>query len=163
MGSDPQYAKWPLLPLAQHVFTLTNSYATRPAQQLAARNLQDAISEHKMAPLYRHLAHPIEGILNAVGEGSASTIGKPPSRKSSAVGMIASKSASSSIPMAWDEALYKSLKADNDRELDEIQKEEDEAVEKAGDTEIQAARGKRAEFWARVGDKVPTNHRTWSP
>lgn len=154
MGSDPQYAKWPLLPLAQHVFTLTNSYAARPAQQAAARSLQDAISEHKMAPLYRYLAHPIEGILNAVGEGMATTPGKPLSRKSSAVGMIASRSASSSIHMAWDEALYQSLQADNERELEEIQKEEEEAVEKAGDIEVQAARGKRAEFWARIGDKV---------
>ncbi|KAK1759495.1 putative 26S proteasome regulatory complex component [Echria macrotheca] len=153
MGSDPQYAKWPLLPLAQHVFTLTNSYASRPAQQGAAKSLQDAISEHKMAPLYRYLAHPIEGILNVVGEGSASAPGKPPSRKSSAVGMIASRGASSSINMAWDDALYKQLKADNERELEEIQKEEDEAVEKAGDVEVQAARGKRAEFWARIGDK----------
>jgi 26S proteasome regulatory subunit N7 len=153
MGSDPQYAKWPLLPLAQHVFTLTNSYAARPAQQAAAKNIQDAITEHKMAPLYRYLAQPHEGILTAVGEGSASAVGKPPSRKSSAVGMIAARSASSSIAMAWDEALYQSLQADNDHELEEIQKEEDEAVEKAGETEIQAARGKRAEFWARVGDK----------
>ena len=154
MGSDPQYAKWPLLPLAQHVFALTNSYAAKPAQQAAAKNLQDAISEHKMAPLYRYLAHPIEGILNSVGEGSASVTGKPPSRKSSAVGMIATKGSSSSIQMAWDDEFHQSLQADNDRELAEIQKEEDEAVEKAGETEIQAARGKRAEFWARVGDKV---------
>ena len=35
-------------------------------------------------------------------------------------------------------------------------KEEEEAAEKAGETEVQAARGKRAEFWARVGDKVLT-------
>lgn len=153
MGSDPQYAKWPLLPLAQHVFTLTNSYAARPAQQAAAKSLEDAITEHKMAPLYRYLAHPIEGILNAIGESGASAVGKPPSRKSSAVGMIAGRNASASIPMAWDEAMYQSLKADNDRELEEIQKEEDEAVEKAGEIEIQAARGKRAEFFARVGDK----------
>ncbi|KAK5652721.1 hypothetical protein OQA88_9574 [Cercophora sp. LCS_1] len=153
MGSDPQYAKWPLLPLAQHVFTLTNSYAARSAQQQAAKNLQDAISEHKMAPLYRYLAHPIEGILNAVGEGSAGAAGKPLSRKSSAVGMIASKSAASSIHLPWDEAVHQSLQADNDRELEEIQKEEDEAVEKAGDIEVQAARGKRAEFYARIGDK----------
>ncbi|KAK0709772.1 26S proteasome subunit RPN7-domain-containing protein [Lasiosphaeria miniovina] len=153
MGSDPQYAKWPLLLLAQHVFTLTNPYASRPAQQASAKSLQDAISEHKMAPLYRYLAHPVEGILNPVGEASSSVVGKPTSRKSSAVGMIATKGTSSSINLLWDEALYQSLQADNQRELDEFQKEEDEAVEKAGDTEIMAARGKRAEFWARVGDK----------
>ncbi|KXX83430.1 hypothetical protein MMYC01_200024 [Madurella mycetomatis] len=153
MGSDPQYAKWPLLPLAQHVFTLTNPYAIRTAQQAAAKHLQDAISEHKMAPLYRYLAHPLEGILNTVGEGSANVPGRPLSRKSSAAGMIATRAPTASINLAWDEALYQSLQADNERELEEFQKEEEEAVEKAGDTEIMAARGKRAEFWARVGDK----------
>ncbi|KAK0743332.1 26S proteasome subunit RPN7-domain-containing protein [Schizothecium vesticola] len=152
MGSDPQFAKWPLLPLAQHVFALTNSYAPQPAQNAAAKKLQDAIAEHKMAPLYRYLAHPTEGALNAAGEGSSNVPGKAPSRKSSAVGMMASKTSSiTAIP--WDEALYQSLQADNDRELEEIQKEEDEAIEKAGEIEIQAARGKRAEFFARVGDK----------
>ncbi len=76
--------------------------------------------------------------------------------------MIATRSPTASINLPWDEALYQSLQADNDRELEDIQKEEDEAVEKAGDTEIQAARGKRAEFWARVGDKVrrPAKHNT---
>lgn len=161
MGSDPQYAKYPLLPLAQHVFTLTNPYASRTAQQASVKNLQDAIDEHKMAPLYRYLAHPTEGILNAVGEGVASAsssktssqAGKPPSRKSSAVGIIASKNPTTSVVLSWDEGHYQKLKAANDEELDGFQKEEDEAVEKAGETEIQAARGKRAEFWARVGDK----------
>lgn len=154
MGSDPQYAKWPLLPLSQNVFTLTNPYASRPAQDAAAKKLQDAIEEHKMAPLYRYLAHPLEGILNVVGEGGASAPGKPLSRKSSAVGMIATKSPTATVTIPWDEGLYQKLKGENDRELEEIQKEEDEAVEKAGDTEIMAARGKRAEFWARVGDKA---------
>lgn len=156
MGSDPQYAKWPLLPLAQHVFTLTNPYAARSGgvtQQSAAKALQEAIAEHKMAPLYRYLAHPLEGILNVVGEGGSSAPGKPLSRKSSAVGMIATKSPAASISLPWDEAVYQQLKNDNDRELEEIKREEDDAVEKAGDTEIMAARGKRAEFWARVGDK----------
>ncbi|KAL1841666.1 hypothetical protein VTJ49DRAFT_6772 [Mycothermus thermophilus] len=154
MGSDPQYAKWPLLPLAQHVFTLTNPYASKPAQQTAAQQLQDAITEHKMAPFYRYLAHPIDGILNAVGEGSSGGAqGKPLSRKSSLSGMIAPGGTAAAVTIAWDEGLYQSLQADNDRELEEYQKEEEEAVEQAGETEIQAARGKRAEFWARVGDK----------
>jgi len=156
MGSDPQYAKWPLLPLAQHVFTITNPYASRQAQQTAVKSVQDAIDERKMAPLYRYLAHPLDGILNAVGEGSSGSgaAGKPLSRKSSAVGMIATKGPSASVVLPWDEGLYQRLQEDNQKELDEVQKEEDEAVEKAGETEIQAARGKRAEFWARVGDKV---------
>jgi 26S proteasome regulatory subunit N7 len=161
MGSDPQYAKWPLLPLSQQVFTLTNPYADKAAQRVALQTVQDAISEHKMAPLYRYLAHPIDGILNAVGEGAVSsnsnsypTGGKPPSRKSSAVGMIATKAPTSSVAMGWDESLYQKLTEENNKELEEFQKEEAEAEEKAGETEIQAARGNRAEFWARVGDKV---------
>jgi 26S proteasome regulatory subunit N7 len=154
MGSDPQYAKWPLLPLSQHVFTLTNAYATKPAQQAAVKALQDAISEDKMAPFYRYLAHPIDGILNTVGEGGASGPGKPLSRKSSLVGMIATKAPATTVSLPWDEALYSKLKEDNDKQLAEFQKEEDDAVEQAGDTEIMAAKGKRAEFWARVGDKV---------
>ncbi|KAG6017437.1 hypothetical protein E4U41_004219 [Claviceps citrina] len=153
MGSDPQYAKWPLLPLSQHVFTLTNGYASKAAQQAAAKVLQDAITEDKMAPFYRYLAHPVDGILNAVGEGGASAPGKPLSRKSSLVGMVASKAPTMNVTVAWDEALYEKLKEDNDKELAGLQKEEDEAVEQAGDTEVMAAKGKRADLWARVGDK----------
>lgn len=157
MGSDPQYAKWPLLPLSQAVFTLTNPYASRnggASQQAAVTTLQGAIAEHKMAPLYRYLAHPTEGILNAVGEGASSAAVRPQSRKSSAAGMIATKSPTASISLPWDDALYQKLKEDNDRELEEYKKEEEDAVENAGDTEVMAARAKRAEFWARVGDKV---------
>ncbi|EEU46906.1 hypothetical protein NCS52_00335900 [Fusarium sp. LHS14.1] len=153
MGSDPQYAKWPLLPLSQHVFTLTNAYASKTAQQAAVKVLQDAIAEDKMAPFYRYLAHPLDGVLNTIGEGGASAPGRPLSRKSSLVGMVATKPAATVISLPWDEGLYNQLKEDNDRELQEFQKEEDEAVEQAGDTEIMAAKGKRAEFWARVGDK----------
>ncbi|CAM1502002.1 Fc.00g039860.m01.CDS01 [Cosmosporella sp. VM-42] len=149
MGADPQYAKWPLLPLSQHVFTLTNAYASKTAQQAAAKALQDAIAEDKMAPLYRHLAHPIDGILNTFGEGGASAPGKPLSRKSSLVGMVATKPSTTTVTLPWDEGLYAQLKEDNDKELEGFQKEEEEAEEQAGDTEIQAAKGKRAEFWAR--------------
>ncbi|KAI8681364.1 PCI domain-containing protein [Fusarium keratoplasticum] len=154
MGSDPQYAKWPLLPLSQHVFTLTNAYASKTAQQAAVKALQDAIAQDKMAPFYRYLAHPLDGVLNTIGEGGASAPGRPLSRKSSLVGMVATKPSATVISLPWDEGLYNQLKEDNDRELQEFQKEEDEAVEQAGDTEIMAAKGKRAEFWARVGDKA---------
>ena len=58
------------------------------------------------------------------------------------------------VILPWDEALYEKLKAQNEKELEDIKKEEEEATEKAGETEIQSARGKRAEFWTRVGDKV---------
>lgn len=151
MGADPQYVKWPLLPLSQHVFTLTNGYASKQSQLAAVKALQDAIAQDKMAPFYRYLAHPIEGILNAVGESSSSAPGKPPSRKSS---MVATKAATGAVNLPWDEDLYNKLKEDNDKELADFQKEEDEAEEQAGDTEVMAAKGKRADFWARVGDKV---------
>ena len=54
----------------------------------------------------------------------------------------------------WYYLDYDSLKAENEKELEAIQKEEDEAAEKAGETEVQAARGKRAEYFTRIGDKV---------
>jgi 26S proteasome regulatory subunit N7 len=58
------------------------------------------------------------------------------------------------VSLPWDEQLFEKLNAENEKELEAIQKEEDEATEKAGETEIQGARGKRAEFWTKVGDKV---------
>jgi 26S proteasome regulatory subunit N7 len=154
MGSDPQYAKYPLLPLAQHIFTLTNPSSAKATQQASLKSLQDAITEHKMAPLYRYLAHPSDGILNATGESAASQPVKPSARKPSAAGMVASKHAIPRIDLPWDETLYQKLSKENDGELEGYAKEEEEAAEKAGETEVQAARGKRAEFWARVGDKV---------
>lgn len=109
-----------------------------------------------MAPLYRHLAHPVEGILNSAGEG----VPQPPST-STAVNrqlitskMLTGKKLPHKVDIPWDEKLYDSLKEDNKRELEQYQKEEEDAAEAAGDTEVQAAQGKRAEFWARVGDKV---------
>jgi 26S proteasome regulatory subunit N7 len=154
MGSDPQYAKYPLLPLAQHIFNLTNPSSAKATQQASLKNLQDAITEHKMAPLYRYLAHPSDGILNASGESAASQPVKTSARKPSAAGMVASKHAIPRIDLPWDDALYQKLSKENDEELEGFVKEEEEAAEKAGDTEVQAARGKRAEFWARIGDKV---------
>jgi 26S proteasome regulatory subunit N7 len=155
MGSDPQYAKYPLLPLAQHIFTLTNPYSSsKPISQPALKSLQDAITEDKMAPLYRYLAHPVEGILNRSGESSSSQSARPTGRKPSAAGMVASKYSIPKIDLSWNEELYERLKRENDEELEGYVKEEEEAAEKAGDTEVQAARGKKAEFWARVGDKV---------
>ncbi|SPO04881.1 probable RPN7 - subunit of the regulatory particle of the proteasome [Cephalotrichum gorgonifer] len=154
MGSEAQHAKWPLMSLSQHVFTLTNTYASLQSQEAAAQTLHDAIAENKMAPLYRYLAHPVEGIFSAFGGAQTSGgPGKPLSRKSSLVGMVATKGSVTNVAFPWDEALYEKLKADNDKELEELQKEEDDAVEKAGDTDILAVKGKRAEFWARVGDK----------
>lgn len=108
-----------------------------------------------MAPLYRHLAHPTEGIMNAVGEGSSHQ-GTASLRRtsSSATTLLATRRPSLDVGLSWDEALYEELKADNEKELDAIQKEEDESAEKAGETEVQAARGKRAEFLTRIGEKV---------
>ena len=160
MGSDPQYAKYPDLSLAQDIFTLTNPSSTKQSRQNAIKKLQDSISTHKMAPLYRYLAHPVEGILNALGEGSASRATPTKSRKPSTSSTITGPARvhpDAQIP--WDEKLYENLKQENEEELQSFQKEEEEAAEKAGDTEVQAAKGKRAEFWARVCDRVrPTRN-----
>lgn len=157
MGSDPQFSKFPNLALAQNIFAVANSPQN---PQTSLQYIQDAIKTHKMAPLYRHLAHPTEGVLNTKGEGTAASATTstptPPARRGSLVSsnLLPSRRSLSSGLIPWDEKLYEELKADNEKELEEIQKEEEEAQEKAGETEVQAARGKRAEFWARVGDKV---------
>lgn len=155
MGSDPQYTKYPDLLLAQHVFNLSNPASAPSIQQTSLKKLQDATTERKMAPFYRHLAHPVEGILNNTGEGvtqhPAHSAGTKPHVTSN---ILASRSLPHKIDFPWDEKVYQSLVEDNKKELETFQKEEDEAEEAAGETEVQAARGKRAEFWARVGDKV---------
>lgn len=68
--------------------------------------------------------------------------------------MVARRRNSGTFDFPWDDALYEKLKAENEEELETFQKEEADAEENAGETEVQAAKGKRAEFWARVGDKV---------
>ncbi|KAF2870409.1 26S proteasome regulatory subunit RPN7 [Massariosphaeria phaeospora] len=150
---DPQFAKYPDLHLSQHIFQLTNPASTKSTKQEQLKTLQDAITEHKMAPLYRHLAHPVDGVLNAPGEGTAQQPTSHRRPSSSAATLLATKNPSLEVPLPWDEKLYESLKADNEKELEAIQKEEDEAAEKAGETEVQAARGKRAELYTRIGDK----------
>lgn len=155
MGSDPQYAKYPDLSLAQDIFTLTNPASTEPSRQTSLKKLQDAISEHKMAPLYRFLAHPVDGVLNPSGEGSvAQPADSGVRRPSGTSGIMARTTLPSGIELPWDEHLYERLRTENEEELETFQHEEEEAAEKAGETEVQAARGKRAEFWARIGDKV---------
>ncbi|KAF1953061.1 26S proteasome regulatory subunit RPN7 [Byssothecium circinans] len=150
---DPQFAKFPDLQLAQHIFQLTNPACPKSTKQASLKSVQDAISEHKMAPLYRYLAHPVDGVLNAPGEGSAQQPTPHRRPSSSAATMLATKNPSVEVPLPWDEKLYEGLKAENEKELEAIQKEEDEAAEKAGETEVQAARGKRAELYNRIGDK----------
>jgi 26S proteasome regulatory subunit N7 len=154
---DPQFAKYPDLQLAQSIFQLTNPAASKTAKQSSLKSVEDAITEHKMAPLYRYLAHPVDGVLNAPGEGSAEqpTTTRRPS--ASLANMLATRNPSLEVPLSWDEKRYESLKAENEKELEAIQKEEDEAAEKAGETEVQAARGKRAELYNRIGDKVRYN------
>jgi 26S proteasome regulatory subunit N7 len=104
-----------------------------------------------MAPLYRHLAHPVEGILNNSGEGVPQQATNRPAITSN---ILAGRKLLQKIDFPWDEKLYESLLEDNKKELEGYQKEEEEAAEAAGETEVQAAQAKRAEFWARVGDKV---------
>lgn len=155
MGSDPQYTKYPDLCLAQDIFSLTNPSSSKTSRETSFQKLQDAIQKYKMAPLYRHLAHPDEGLLNTSGEGTAQKPASTGVKKSNdAANLLAGKKSTSLLDFPWDEKLYESLVKENEKELEDIQKEEDEAAEKAGETEVQAARGKRAEFWARVGDKV---------
>ena len=161
MGSDPQYIKFPNLSLAQHVFNLSNPACPQDVQKSSLQKLQEAISENKMAPFYRHLAHPVEGILNNSGEGvtqhpHGSGTGNA-TKSLIASNLLASKKSPQKIDFPWDEELYQSLVEDNKKDLESFQKEEDEAEEAAGETEVLAAQGKRAEFWARVGDKVRFN------
>ncbi|KAL8656115.1 MAG: hypothetical protein Q9226_002774 [Calogaya cf. arnoldii] len=153
MGSDPQYAKYPSLSLAQNIFAITNPASADTSRQTSLQKLQDAISEHKMAPLYRYLAHPTDGILNTSGEGSTQRSSTAAPRKAPRAPSALKRRPSVSVDFAWDEELYKRLKSDNEKELETFDKEEADASEQAGDTEVQAAKGKRADFWARVGDK----------
>ncbi|KAF2398943.1 PCI-domain-containing protein [Trichodelitschia bisporula] len=152
--ADPQFSKYPDLSLAQHIFHISNPACPRPQQRASKKALQDAIREHKMAPLYRYLADPIDGLFNSAGEGTKEQPQSSGTRRpSSSAAMLATRPPSASLALPWDQSIYEELKADNEAELEAIQKEEDDAVEKAGETEIQAARVKRAEFWARIGDK----------
>lgn len=152
--------KFPDLGLAQDVFLLASPAAPAQAKQTSLKKLQDAIQEHKMAPLYHYLAHPQSGKLNGAGESASQGAAQDPpplkrtmSIKSTGIISMLGPQAAASADLSWDEQLYESLKAENEKELQAIQKEEDEAVEKAGETEVQTAKGKRAEFYTRIGDK----------
>jgi len=94
--------------------------------------------------------------MNVAGEGTADHPDGQALRRtsSSAATLLASRRPSLDVTLSWDEQLYEQLRTDNEKELEAIQKEEDEATEKAGETEIQGARGKRAEFLTRIGEKV---------
>lgn len=172
---EPQYLRYPNLPLAQSVFDLASPYASASSKQSSLTTLQDAIRKDKMAPLYAYLAHPQTGKLNSSGEGTAvlsptisranianSSIGaatreqilrRTSSINSSSMLGVLGGNTDTSMDLPWDEKLYEELKADNEKELEGIQKEEDDAAANAGDTEVQNARGKRAELYARIGDK----------
>lgn len=58
----------------------------------------------------------------------------------------------------WDEKFYEELKKSNDDELEGYEKELKEVEEKAGESEVVEAMGKKAEFWARVVNKVDSYH-----
>ena len=139
---EPQYLKFPILPLAQSVFGLASPTTDTATKKTSLKTLQDAIREHKMAPLYAHLAHPQTGKLNASGEGGslspsisrANTNASSPSpyntlRRTSSinapsiVGVLGGKT-DKSVDLPWDEALYNELKADNEKELETIDEEE---------------------------------------
>ncbi|KAK5163967.1 proteasome regulatory particle subunit [Saxophila tyrrhenica] len=176
---EPQYLTYPSLPLAQSVFSLASPYTSTQTKQTSLQTLQDGIRENHMAPLYAYLAHPQHGKLNPGGESGSAMMSPVLSRQNtlpgqnaaanmpgpehmlrrttsigapSMVGVLGGKT-DTSVELPWDEQLYEQLKAENEKELAAIQKEEDDAVESAGETEIQNARGKRAEYYARIGDK----------
>ncbi|WEW58206.1 proteasome regulatory particle subunit [Emydomyces testavorans] len=153
MGSDPQYAKYPDLTLAQDIFNLANSACPAALREGSLKNLQTAIEKNHMAPLYRQLAHPTEGILNSSGEGVPPHTNSNSNKPVVAFDILPHTRTSATVDFPWDEKFYERLVAENKKELDALQKEENEAGEAAGETEVQAARGKRAEFWARVGDR----------
>jgi len=157
---EPQYLRFPDLSLAQSVFTLASPSAPKPAKQASLVAIQDAIKQYKMAPLYHYLAHPQTGSLNSIGESQSSQQGGVPTLRrtssintSNIIAVLGGARTSSGIDLSWDEKYYDELKKSNEEELAAIQKEEDDAVEREGDTEIQTARGKRAELYARIGDK----------
>ncbi|KAI4858478.1 PCI-domain-containing protein [Aureobasidium sp. EXF-8846] len=161
---EPQYMKFPDLRLAQSVFTLASPSASSSAKQSSLTSLQDAIREHKMAPLYHYLAHPQTGKLNTSGESGSSqktsaSSHVPLLRRTSSInthsiiGVLGGLMHTKGADLPWDEKLYESMKRENEEELAAIQKEEDEAAEREGDTEVNTARGKRAELYARIGDK----------
>ncbi|KAK4580087.1 proteasome regulatory particle subunit [Recurvomyces mirabilis] len=169
---DPQYLSFPKLALAQSVFTLASPSTDHAAKEASRTTLQDAIREHKMAPLYAYLAHPQTGKLNISGEGGSGALSPVISRTNtrseappahllrrtssinapSIVGVLGGK-LDPSATLAWDEKLYEQLKEENEKELATIAKEEEDAAETQGETEVQGSRAKRAEFYARVGDK----------
>ena len=176
---EPQYLTYPTLALAQNVFAVASPYTSPQTKQTALTTLQNGIRDNKMAPLYAYLAHPQTGKLNSSGEGGSAMTSPILSRQNtlpgqnnaasmpspehmlrrtssinapSIVGVLGGKT-DHSVELPWDEQLYESMKAENEKELAAIQKEEDDALEIAGETEIQNARGKRAEYYARIGDK----------
>jgi 26S proteasome regulatory subunit N7 len=152
---EPQFAKYPDLQLSQHIFHITNPSSSKAVQNASLKALQDALEDQQMAPLYRYLAHPTDGIMNLLGEGTSQLPHTGPRRaSSSATNILATRRPSLTVSLPWDEQLYEKLREENEKELRAIQKEEEEATEKAGETEIQSARGKRAEFYTKIGDKV---------
>jgi len=58
-----------------------------------------------------------------------------------------------SSKIVWDEKYYEELKKSNDEELEVLDTEIKESDEKAGESEVVEAMGKKAEFFARVVDK----------
>lgn len=227
MGSDPQYIRYPDLSLAQHVFNLSNSYTTSQIRSASVSALQAAIREHAMAPLYKHLAHPVEGILNgggvarersmsvqlerlggapAAAAGVAAAAGAVVTGAGAAITAAAAAGAAAAtatanravspaasaasgvagsgtgvpgqvivsnmlapkklggmsstqikdVTLPWDEKLYKELEARNDEELAKLEKEQEEVAESGVESDVQAVIGKKAEFYAKIGDKVCT-------
>ncbi|KAI5289037.1 hypothetical protein KEM54_004509 [Ascosphaera aggregata] len=218
MGSDPQYIRYPDLSLAQHVFNLSNSYTTPQVRSASIAALQTAIRDNAMAPLYKHLAHPVDGVLNGGGSArersmsvqldrfggpavAAATAGATAAAGGAIPVVVAAAGATAAAAAAtravspgattpamtpganvsgpvivsnmlapkklggmssaqikemtlpWDESLYKELEARNNEELAKLAKEQEEVAESGVESDVQAVIGKRAEYFAKIGDK----------
>lgn len=154
---EPQFTKYPSLDLSQKIFQISNPSCSADIKRSSIDRLHQAIVDNHMAPLYKYLAHPQTGIFNNASP-DALLAPDPGAHKTKRPNMMASlvmvSLPTDDFKMPWDEALYERLVAENEKELAKIQKEEDEAVEKAGDVEVLTAQGKRAEYYNKICDKV---------
>ena len=165
---------FPNLDLAQSVFSLASPSTTPASKEDALESIRSEIRAHHMAPLYSYLAHPHSGKLNPIGEGTgnsstaqakphrnpnagssapAASLRRTSSMNAASIIAVLGGNADRSVPLPWDESLYEELRTENEKELAGIQKEEEIALEQAGETEVSVAQGKRAELFARIGDK----------
>lgn len=145
MGSEPQFSKYPDLSFSQDIFKVSNPHTPQDQIPAIRQRLKDAIEKSQMAPLYQQLCAP-----EKTAEGEHMTHTRP---RANSKGLMGSGTHEAVTGIEWDEKLYKSMEAKNETELQAMRKELDDSKEKAGEQEIQTAKGKIADFYARIGDK----------